>query len=103
MLDAARRAQEFTADRDRADLETDDVIGLAVVRLLEIIAEAAHGISAQLRESHPEVPWPQIVGTRNRIIHGYFTVDLDIVWRIVRRDLPGLTKQFEEILAVEDG
>jgi uncharacterized protein with HEPN domain len=66
------------------------MFALALVRLLEIIGEAARRVSVGLRESHPEIPWAEIAGTRDRLIHGYFDVDLDIVWGIVTQDLPAL-------------
>jgi len=84
MVAAARRALELAQSTSREGLERDDVVALALVRLLEIIGEAARGMSAALRERHPEVPWREIVGTRNRVIPAYFSVDLDIVWQIAR-------------------
>jgi len=79
MLDAARTAREFAQDRSRADLDSDDMLALALVRLLEIVGEAGRAVSVDLRERHPEIPWAEIAGTRDRLIHGYFDVDLDIV------------------------
>ena len=101
MLDAASRAETLTKKRQRADLDQDDVLGLAVVRLLEILGEAARGVSSGMQQKHPEVPWQQIVGTRNRVIHAYFNVDMDIVWHIVRDDLPVLIQQLGEVLRGE--
>ncbi len=71
---------------------------LALVRLLEIIGEAAKGISEGLRQQYPEIPWKQIAGTRDRLIHGYFDVDLDIIWSIVAHDLPILIAGLGRIL-----
>jgi uncharacterized protein with HEPN domain len=70
----------------------------AVVRELEIIGEASRNLTDELREAHPEVPWSQIIGMRNRFIHAYFDVNLRIVWEIVRDDLPRLKHQVEQIL-----
>ena len=74
------------------------MLSLALVRLLEIIGEAAKGVSEELRQQYPEIPWKQIAGTRDRLIHGYFDVDLDIIWSIVADDLPILIAGLEMIL-----
>lgn len=60
----------------------------AVVRNIEIIGEGVRGVSQETRNAHPEIPWRKITGTRDRVIHGYFRVDLDIVWEIVEKELP---------------
>jgi len=102
MLDAAQRARELAEGRTRDDFETNNMPGLALVRLLEILGEAARGISPELRARHGDVPWNRIIATRNRIIHAYFDVDMDIVWQIVTEELPSLTEQLQQILLVED-
>jgi uncharacterized protein with HEPN domain len=94
MLDAAGKAVEFAKDKSRGDLDKDEKLALALVRLIEILGEAANGLSEAFKEKHPDIPWRAIIGTRNRLIHGYFDVDLDIVWNIVTRDLPSLVKKF---------
>jgi uncharacterized protein with HEPN domain len=98
MLDAARKAVEFARTRERADLDKDEQLALAVVRLLEILGEAGKSVSDECRQEYPEIPWRQIAGTRDRLIHGYFDVDLDVVWKIVSADLPPLVTQLQEIL-----
>jgi uncharacterized protein with HEPN domain len=98
ILDAARQALAFMRGRSRADLDQDAMLSLALVRLLEIIGEAARGISATTRESHPEIAWSQMAGMRDRLIHGYFDVNLDIVWQTINQDLPPLVAQLERIL-----
>lgn len=98
MLDATRKALSFTHGRSRADLDTDEQLTLAIVRLLEIIGEAAKQVTTETRTAHPEIPWRQIAGTRDRLIHGYFNVDLDVVWSIATEDLPGLVGSLESIL-----
>lgn len=90
MLDAARKASVFVQDKKRAALDEDEMLALALVRLLEVVGEAARNVSVTTRSASPELPWSQIVATRNRLIHGYFDVDLDIVWVIVTVDLPSL-------------
>jgi uncharacterized protein with HEPN domain len=98
MLSAAEKALSFTQGRLRSDLDRDDQLALATVRLIEIIGEAAAKISPETREAHPEVPWNDIVGTRNRLIHGYEDVDLNIVWQIVKEDVPELLRKLQNIV-----
>jgi len=75
------------------------MLSLALVRLLEIIGEAARGVSTPTCESHPGIAWSQMAGMRDRLIHGYFDVNLDIVWQTVQQDLPPLLAQLEKILS----
>ena len=70
----------------------------AVVRNLEIIGEAADQIPKNIQQKYKEIPWSQIIGMRNRLIHGYFVVDYDIVWDIVSKELPDLQKKIKKIL-----
>ncbi len=99
MLDAARKVTAFTQQRQREDMESDEMLSLAVVRLLEILGEASRNVPPYVRERNPHIPWVAIAGTRNRLVHGYFDVDLDIVWAIVTQDIPNLIPQLETILA----
>jgi uncharacterized protein with HEPN domain len=99
MLDAARKAILFTQSCERADLDKDEKLALAVVRLLEILGEAAKGVSENIRQEYPAIPWRQIAGTRDRLIHGYFDVDYDIVWSIVSIDLGPVVEQLEKALS----
>ena len=98
MLDAARKAVEYTETCKRTDLDKDEKLALAVVRLLEILGEAAKSVSRDFRQNHPEIPWRQIASTRDRLIHGYFDVDLGIVWQIISVELPPLLEQLEKAL-----
>jgi len=98
MLDAARKAIEFTKNCSRADLDKDEKLTLSMVRLLEILGEAAKNVSKQCRQEHPAIQWSQIAGTRDRLIHGYFDVDLGIIWKIVSDDLPLLVTQLEKAI-----
>lgn len=99
MLDAARDALSFIGGHSRGDLDGDRMLVLAVVKCIEIVGEAASQVSAEGRAQHPTVPWRQAIGTRNRLIHAYYDVDLDIVWDTVTRNLPPLITQLERILA----
>jgi uncharacterized protein with HEPN domain len=98
MLDAAKEAVSFMTDHTRADLSTNSMLALATVRLLEIIGEAANMVTEETQQKYPQIPWRQITGTRNHLIHGYYQVDLDIVWQIVKQDLPPLIADLEKIL-----
>ena len=71
----------------------------ALVRALELVGEAAPRVEESDRKLYPEIPWAQIVGLRNRLIHGYDAVDLKILWQIVKQDLPPLIRSLESILA----
>jgi len=93
MFDAALKVIELTRTSERTDLDKDEKLALAVVRLLEILGEAAKNVSQKCRQDYPAIPWRQIAGARDRLIHGYFDVDLDIVWKIVSVDLPPLVTQ----------
>ena len=84
--------------RTRAQLDSDRQLNLSLVRLLEIVGEAAGRVPAEDRASHPDIPWAEIVGLRNRLIHGYDSVDFDILWLIVSDDLPPLVAALETAL-----
>lgn len=98
MLSHAEEAVFFCSGRVRTDLDTDRLLNLALVRLLEIVGEAASRVSAAVQSSHTSIPWPQIVGLRNRLIHGYDAVDFDILWDILQIDLPPLIAELRAIL-----
>lgn len=99
ILDAVREAEAFVEGRSRADLEANHMLSLALVRLLEIIGEAARGISEPVRQANPEVDWNKMAGMRDRLIHGYFDINLDIVWETVTQDLPMLISRVERIVS----
>ncbi len=101
MLDAARTAIEFAGGRTGNDLITDKMLDLSLTRLLEILGEAAKGVSPDFRQRFPEVPWNQVVGIRNILTHAYFDIDLEIIWSVVAEDLPLLVKQLEDMLSAE--
>jgi len=80
MLDHAKEAVAMASGRTRRELDSDRQLNLSLVRLLEIIGEAAGHVPAEERIRHPDIPWPETVGLRNRLIHGYDSVDFDILW-----------------------
>jgi uncharacterized protein with HEPN domain len=69
-----------------------------VIRQLEVMGEAARNLSEDLRNEYPEIPWRQMIGLRNRMIHAYFNVDLQIIWEIVQGDIPDLKQKMKQIL-----
>ena len=101
MLDAAREAAQMAQGKTRADLDTDRPLNLSLVRLLEIVGEAASRVPVSERAQYSGIPWVQIVGLRNRLIHGYDNVDFDILWEIVTQDLPPLIAELEKIFSVD--
>ena len=99
MLDAAEKAVHFAQNIKRHDLDSDEKLALALTRLLEIIGEASTQVSETFQTSNPELPWRALRGTRNRLIHGYFEVDQDVIWKIVIDDLPPMILLLKKALA----
>jgi uncharacterized protein with HEPN domain len=98
MLDAANEALDFIQGKTRSELDKDRMLVLSLVKELEIIGEAASKVSPDIRSQHTAIPWQDISGMRNRLIHVYFDVDLDTVWSTVTRDLPLLKAELEKII-----
>ena len=98
ILDALERIAQYLQGVEKAGFEADGKTQDAVVRQLEIIGEAATNLTPELREANPQVPWQLAAATRNRLIHGYFEVDTDIVWAITQNDLSPLKTEIEKIL-----
>ena len=98
MRDYSQKAITLSRGRKRSDLDEDLTFNLALTRLIEIIGEAANRVPEEFQEGHPEIQWVEIIGMRNRLIHGYDEVDFDFLWNVVRNDLPKLIKQLNKIL-----
>lgn len=103
MLDHAKEAVAMVEGKSRADLDRDRQLNLALVRLLEIVGEAASQLPEEARSSYPQVPWAQIVSLRNRLIHGYDAVDFDVLWKILKDDLPPLIAALEKAVPPAPG
>ncbi|HCU38138.1 MAG TPA: hypothetical protein DGT21_22700 [Armatimonadetes bacterium] len=101
MLEAARKAAGFAAGRTRDEIRRDDLLAFAIVRALEILGEAAGRVSPECRARHDALPWAMMVGMRNRLVHGYFDINLDIVWDTVTTDLPPVIAALQD--AVSEG
>jgi uncharacterized protein with HEPN domain len=103
MRDAARAAQRFIRGRTRADLDGDEMLAFALVRALELVGEAAGKLSDPTRAAHPSIPWADIIGMRHKLIHGYFDVDLDIIWNVAAMKLPDLIAWLDSLLGPPTG
>ena len=103
MLDAAREAVAFVRRRTRGDLDYDRQLVLALVKGVEIVGEAATQVSEPTRQRLPEIPWERIVGMRNRLVHAYFDINLDIVWETVQADMPKLISLLESGISSKCG
>ena len=97
MLEYARRAAVAVGGKSRDDLEVDLVLAAGLERFLEVIGEAANRLSDETRVAAPDVPWREIIAMRNRLVHGYFAVDHDILWTVVHDDLPTLISELEKL------
>jgi len=97
MVEAANEAMSFARGKRRTDLDRDRMLTVALVREIEVMGEAASKISEDFRRNHPEIPWALIIGMRNKLIHAYFDINLDILWRTVTVNLPQLKEQLDSI------
>ena len=95
MIDAAETACDFISGRDRSDLDSDRMLVFALVRAIEIVGEAASRITFPTREAAADIPWPLIVSMCNRLIHAYFDIDHEIVWKTVSEELPQLLPRLQ--------
>ena len=98
MLASSREAVDYAGNRTGAELEEDRKHLLAIVRLLEVIGEAANAVSEKFREEHPALPWRQMIATRNRLIHGYRDIQAAVVANIAQSNLPVVISAIERIL-----
>ena len=100
ILDEITKIEEFTKDVTKKEFFGNVEKQYAVVRALEVIGEAAKNLSRELKRKHPKVPWRNIAGMRDKLIHQYFGVDLELVWETIEKDIPILKKRILEILEV---
>jgi uncharacterized protein with HEPN domain len=101
MLDATREALAYVETRSRADLDGETMLLRALVSCIGIVGEAAAHVSEETRSQMTEVPWRAIIGMRNRLIHGYFDINKDVVWATVTHDLVNLEPRLSEFLDAE--
>ena len=103
IADAMEKAEILLKGVTYDQFEADFRINFAVVRALEIVGEATKRLPMTLRDQYPNIPWKQMAGMRDRIIHGYDNVDLEIVWDVVKQDIPRIKPQIEQILKDFEG
>lgn len=98
ILDAVHSIQTFTEGLSYEEFRADDLVSSAVVQKFEVIGEAAKNIPKKFREEHSNIPWEEMAGMRDRLIHGYFEVDLELVWKTVQNEIPELQKGIKSLV-----
>lgn len=98
ILEAIERIEKYAA-RGLQFFEHDELVQVWILHHLQIIGEAARALSPRFRDQYSDVPWSQVIGMRNVLVHHYFGIDVDIVWSVVERDLPELKRRFQQIKA----
>ena len=98
ILAAIDSIEEFVAGMDLAAFQADDKTTSAVMRKLEIIGEAAKQVPDEIRQNHPRVPWKEMAGMRDKLIHFYFGIDYQLVWRAIKERLPQIKPELQKIL-----
>ena len=99
MLEFAQKVQHHTSKMTRDTLDADELALMGIIRLIEMIGEAASKISPEIQKQHSQIDWAGIIGMRNRVIHGYFDIDLDIIWDTIQHNIPPLINQLTNILS----
>lgn len=99
LIDAADTIREFVGARDKQQFFSERLVRDAVLRNLEILGEAASRVSPELQSGHPEVEWKKAAGMRNRLAHGYLTLNMDLIWDTIKRDVPAIGEQARAIRA----
>jgi uncharacterized protein with HEPN domain len=97
MITFAEKVLAYTEDMDQRAFTESSITFDAVLRNLELIGEAATRVPDDFRQSHPEIPWRMVIATRNRLIHAYLGIDSDIIWSIIRDDIPSLREALEKL------
>ena len=98
MLDSAQAISGYIKGKERKDIENNRLVKQAIIREFEIIGEAASTVSNQLKENFPAIPWKEMIGMRNRLIHAYFDINYDIVWKTTQEALPKSIKDLSEAI-----
>lgn len=101
MIEAAEAVAKLCPGT-RAEFDSDFRTQLAMMKLAEDLGEAANHVALDVQEAHPDVPWRAIIGTRHRLSHGYFEIDLDILWEVITNDIPAVLPEIRKILSTLD-
>lgn len=101
MQDYARSARNMAQGYSREDVDSNEMLRLALMKAVEIIGEGSSQLPDDFRSLHPEIPWDKMRGLRNRLVHAYDRIDLDALWDIVQNDIPPLIQQLEDLIAKE--
>ncbi|NJN72955.1 MAG: DUF86 domain-containing protein [Limnothrix sp. RL_2_0] len=99
MRDAAQEILMFLDNQTKEDLSNNRMLQLAVIKDLEIIGEAANKVSGEIKRQYPAIPWRQMVGMRNRLVHVYFGINVGVIWRTVQENIPALLRDLEQALS----
>ena len=102
MVEAAQAALKFVHGKQQADLQTDQMLLFAVVRAIEILGEAANKVSEDVQSANSSIPWRAIVGMRNRLVHAYFDVDTEMVWKTLQSEIPWLLSALQALLSADE-
>jgi uncharacterized protein with HEPN domain len=98
----AKEARELAAGRDEDQLVADREFQLALIKLIEIVGEAAARLSQSARARMPQIPWPEVIAMRHRLVHDYFRIDLEVLWAVVQTDLAPLIAAVEPLIPPEE-
>ncbi len=101
ILNAASKAVKLVENKSFQELEEDEVLTLALVKLIEIVGEASSRLSKEFQAEHPEIPWSGIIGMRNRLVHAYFDINLKVIWQTTQEDLPALIEQLKQLPEIQ--
>jgi uncharacterized protein with HEPN domain len=102
MLDMSLKAQAYTYGVDRVAYDQDELLRLALIHIFQTIGEAAAHVSPGFQAAHPEIPWHEVIGMRNRLVHDYMNVDEDVVWEVVQQDLAPLIQALMAAMPPDD-
>lgn len=101
ILENISKIEVFSKSLSKSALTNSDEKQYAIVRAIEVIGEAVKNLPEEFRKKYSQIQWNEIVGTRDKLIHHYFGIDLDIIWKIIKEDIPNLKEQIEQIKSQE--
>ncbi len=102
MLEWAQITESFVIGQSRQSLDENRILQLALARALQIIGEAANNITDESKRNNARIPWVDIIGMRHRLVHVYYAIDLDVIWRTTTEYIPPLIKDLERLLELDD-